>query len=284
MTQSFSFADVEDSFADHETYRDIYALQTSRDEWRTLLDAVLDGRWRCELSINGEESTDTGRALDTLRSSNEWARLVVSLPGFHLNCLFSEESEIEFYLDPSEITVATFGDLLDFMSLMSEATDRNIIVADEGGPEYGIFGCEASSREFRQLVRPKNPTPLSRSIGARVCHLLEPFYRLALRHPNATADAPPDPRNAADGDASARLYRTDVYQPNQMDWHTGLREHEYRSLSNLHTAFELFFGDRTAEEICAIGGFKGSALRRQFWESFGRAWQVFACDYTLGQS
>ncbi len=108
-----------------------------------MLEAVLMGPWPAELRMNAVPCSDVERAIRSFGNDDAHASLAVDLEGARLACHFFCASEIEFDLDPSEIGEANFGALCAFMSLVSSATGRDVVVTEEklpGDPDLRVLG------------------------------------------------------------------------------------------------------------------------------------------------
>ena len=108
---------------------------------------------------------------------------------------------------------------------------------------------------------------LGDTLAEQVLRILESFVQNSR---DIYADVPRDP---AATDAAARW--ADLDHPNSYAWHTQLTADEFHTLRELSVVFGIFFGPRTPEELCRIGGFELTALRRQFWETLERAQRLF---------
>lgn len=60
-----------------------------------------------------------------------------------------------------------------------------------------------------------------------------------------------------------------------MRWHTELTGREFTAIDRADTVIDVFFGDRSPEDLCRIGGFQIKGLREQFWESIAEVARAF---------
>lgn len=284
MGNLLTYQDVEARFEPDGGWRDIYAFQTTDVEWSALLAVLLAGRWHTELRVNDEPSTDIKEAVRTLDSVSDHAGLTVSLPGATLNCQFFTTSQIEFDLDPSEIGPSNFGALCEFISLMSNATARNVFITEESSSESGIFARVAATQELLLLTRPERSTSLAESLRERLREVLRPFELLEPQSLGYPRESLPDPADAVGACEAASHFVASVFQPDSLECHTALTTAEYCALDRLDTAFGIFLGSCSVEELCRTGGFKVSQLRYQFWNSVVNARSVFACMPTERRS
>lgn len=275
-----TFHDIREPFTPDGTWRDIYALNTTSDHWVSFLNMALSGRWPADLSVNGEPSRQPEEAVKVFHQAGAFSSLRITVGGAGLNCHFFTDSEIELDLDPKEVGDHNFDELCRFIEAMAQATGRNIVVTEESSMYAGIFAYRFDSRKFDRLRRPNERTEFGRKLREDV--------RVALAHlaglqPNKGKPSPwprPDRHGDApipqDADAreSARRWRA-LYAPNDLRWHTDLTESEFIALDHFDAALDIYFGPRTPEELCRIGGFKIRDLQNQFWDSLARITREF---------
>lgn len=253
---------------------DIYALATTAAEWRAFVAAALASPWPTKLRIGDAPTRDVDAAVhamedDAMQRDGLRPFLRLGPPGAALHCYFFGCDEIELDVDRREIVPENFDDLLRFLRLLGDTVDRNVVVADEGSPTYGIFAYRPELRGFQMLRRPSQPGVLAREIGNSLADVLAPFRQFA--HAESEHSVPADP---AAMEAAAR-WRA-LYTPDRLAWHTELTACEFSALRSLDVAINIFFGPRSFADLCALGGFTPSALRWQFRESIRHADEVFA--------
>lgn len=121
--------------------RDIYILETSLADWQ----AVLDGIRASQPAFKFEDAYSDGTfpvLAERLFAPDREVSPLLSLfiEGMQVNCHFFDADEIEFDLDPSEVTGQTGLDgLLAFMRLLSNATGKAAILTDENDRTNPIF-------------------------------------------------------------------------------------------------------------------------------------------------
>ena len=157
--------------------------------------------------------------------------------------------------------------MFEFVCLLGEVTDRNVYVTHENSPEHCIFALRRDENVIEAPQRAENRTDFGASLGADIRSILEPF---AQPTHDVCAEVP-----VGDGIDRVVARWADVHQPNAYNWHTLLTADEFRLLRDLDLAIDMFFGPKTPEEWCEIGGFKMGALKRQFWDTVERGRRLF---------
>ncbi|MDO9076013.1 MAG: hypothetical protein Q7U72_01030 [Brevundimonas sp.] len=113
--------------------RDIYVLETSEDDWQRVLDAL---RQWTPVPVFKRNETITpfhGQAADALSDPNG-GLLSINVAGMVFNCHFFGADEIEFDLDPREVTEPEQAEAIGrFMGMLGNATGKPVILTYESG-------------------------------------------------------------------------------------------------------------------------------------------------------
>lgn len=269
MVDGVRYADVRDALTADGSWRDLYVFETDANEWLQLVRAVMESGWSWTLTRDGEPTSSAAEAIAFSFSGSGTTLLSVRVGALRVNSHFFGPEEIEFDLDPSELTEASFESLCGFMGFIGELLGKNVFLTEENHPQCGIMAFEVERSDFLVLKRPPDPTALSSSLRDRLRHILRPFVNGVRAHKN---DVP----SSDVAQAAVHEWREQLYRPGQMKWHTELTQQEFSSLRDLDNAFAIFFGATTAVALCKRGGFTMHSLRRQFWESVERARGTFA--------
>lgn len=111
--------------------RDIYVFDTSLDDWNELFRFLIRQRYTFEFSgaWSGDDfPSDLARLF---RSGPDCPATLMSIQfsGLRLNCHFFEVHEIEFDIDPREVTDATgLADLIAFMGGLADAPGKSVVL------------------------------------------------------------------------------------------------------------------------------------------------------------
>lgn len=140
---------VAEDFEPDGSLRDIYVLETSLDAWQSVID-TLRQRWSSlTFTLNGEPATLPQRVEAIFDARREQAALLsLMVGGAQLVCHFFVEDEIEFDIDPREITgPAQLEALIEFMALLGRITAKTVVLTHENSPEAVILRYSAESDE-----------------------------------------------------------------------------------------------------------------------------------------
>jgi len=129
-------------FAWDGSWRDVYVLNTSIADWQALLELVKSSAYQCEFTIDGHPEPLPEDVRDIL--SCWWADhaplLIFEIGGIPLYCHFFSEDEIEFDLDPRDMTQEEkAGALFEFMKSLSLALGLRVRMTPENMREEPIF-------------------------------------------------------------------------------------------------------------------------------------------------
>jgi hypothetical protein len=121
--------------------RDIYVVGTNVDDWQRVLDALDRIEPRPSLLVNGQPARLPTHAasLFEIRSTAS-PLLTADVGGVHINCHFFGDNEIEFDLDPREVTgPAQIDAVSGFMKLLAQTTGKMAILTYENAKEEIIL-------------------------------------------------------------------------------------------------------------------------------------------------
>ena len=99
-------------------------------------------------TVDGEPSPLPERVEEIFQPSRERSPLLsLVVGGVTLNCHFFAEEEIQFDLDPAEVTgLAQAQALANFMSMLGEATDKIVVLTMENSPAAVILRYSPDAR------------------------------------------------------------------------------------------------------------------------------------------
>lgn len=138
---TLSLKDVPDASVVDGSWRDLYVLGTCAADWNSML------AWVATAHSDGVRFTvdDQVRSLPAtiqeILPLREVASplLCVDLSGLDLRCHFFGDGDIEFDLDPRELSEARFQLLLEFMLSLGRRLSREVRLAPENSPEITIL-------------------------------------------------------------------------------------------------------------------------------------------------
>lgn len=140
---------VAGDFEPDGSLRDIYVPGTSLDDWQRVLDALQE-RWPLlDYTLDGEAAPLPGRAEDIFDARRErTVKLSFVVADARVFCHFFVEEEIEFDIDPREVTQPEQVDALtDFMATLGRVTAKPVLLTMESSPEAVIFRYSPESDE-----------------------------------------------------------------------------------------------------------------------------------------
>jgi len=124
---------VKSEFAWEGSWRDICVRDTGLREWGAATKAVRAAGIREQFMVDGVTARmpdDVARVFE--KRSETGALWTLFVTGVQLNCHFFDPSEIEFDLDPREVTgQAQLDGIIGFMLLLSEATISPTLLTPE---------------------------------------------------------------------------------------------------------------------------------------------------------
>ena len=139
---------IKSEFAWEGSWRDIYVLGASYDDWQRALDAIRATKLLSTFRVedDGANAPTNVHDIFALRSTTT-PLLSVLVCGVQLNCHFFCESEIEFDLDPREIrSQVEFDAVLQFMNTLCVATGKTTVMTPENVPEAPFIRVDPSGR------------------------------------------------------------------------------------------------------------------------------------------
>lgn len=124
------------------SWRDIYVHSTTLSDWKRMLNALRDAPVTVVYRREGRRTDlPSSAAREAFSEPNYSSRLLsVNFSGVTFNCHFFCESEIEFDLDPRDVTgPVQFGAVIDFMRLLATVCEMPAVLTPENIPERVIF-------------------------------------------------------------------------------------------------------------------------------------------------
>jgi len=123
------------------SWRDIYVFGTSSADWTRLLRGLSQSSYALLYTRGGaqmEVPLEAGAAFPLAGGCDRLLRINVA--GVQVNTHFFEESEIEFDIDPREVTgQRRFDELIGFMCWLAELLGKDVVLTPENCPTGAIF-------------------------------------------------------------------------------------------------------------------------------------------------
>ena len=131
------------------TLRDIYVLATTLSDWQLVLDMPRRFESPPTYSLDGVITALPDRAEDVFASRASVTPLLsFSVGQIVLNCHFFGKDEIEFDLDPSDVSDADrFETLVGFLRRLGELTDKTVLLTPENHQQSPILRYLPDTRE-----------------------------------------------------------------------------------------------------------------------------------------
>ncbi|WP_145998499.1 hypothetical protein [Caulobacter flavus] len=125
--------DVAAEFEWDGSWRDIYVLDATLDDWRRTLDALRDLEPPPSFYEAGEPALLPLRPQAIFDRREETSFLLtLTVEGVRFNCHFFDDAEIEFDIDPREVQGQRELDVLrHFMELLARSTGKKAILTHE---------------------------------------------------------------------------------------------------------------------------------------------------------
>jgi hypothetical protein len=124
---------VKAEFVWEGSWRDICVQEVSQTEWQAAVDALRASGFDQNYTVDGIRSEMPQDLSEVLKRTDETSLLLwVLVAGVQLNCHFFDESEIEFDLDPREVTgQPQLAGVIKVMQILAAATGRFAIMTPE---------------------------------------------------------------------------------------------------------------------------------------------------------
>jgi hypothetical protein len=129
--------------------RDLYVHNVTIEQWRAIYD-LLRAKYCVDYSVDNE-SQPLPAGVDeafAIRASASPA-LYFRVGGIRVGCHFFWDSEIEFDIDPSEVTSqSALDDLLGFMRLVGDTIGRTVTLTRENDEQHPFITYDPLRNDF----------------------------------------------------------------------------------------------------------------------------------------
>lgn len=136
-----TLAEHREAFEVDGSLRDLYVLHTTIADWQMLLDHLKAAPYRISYTLDGNVAELPAQVGDIFAARHLSAPLLsILLEGMQLNCHFFTAEQIEFDLDPRQVTTeARYEALLRFIVDLGHVLGRRLILTEENAPEAVWF-------------------------------------------------------------------------------------------------------------------------------------------------
>ena len=143
---------VRSTFEWDGSWRDLYVLDASLDDWQRLLDYLRASNHGLTFKRETEEPLPD-RASDAFVGADDVRPLLqVDIGGVVLNCHFFTEDEIELDLDPREVeTDASAASVFGFMRGIGRAVGKPVLLTPESMSGLPLITYDPATDELRKL-------------------------------------------------------------------------------------------------------------------------------------
>jgi len=131
-----------DAFFVDGSLRDIIVSDTTIDDWQKVYDELRSGKYDLayECGTSHVPPTDVCELLAGRGLQDERPRLSVKCGANTLNCFFYGEDEIEFDLDPRDVTSEDeFLKIIDFMRMIGQRLRKDVSLTEENVHEAELI-------------------------------------------------------------------------------------------------------------------------------------------------
>jgi hypothetical protein len=140
-------------FAWDGTWRDLYILNTEVHDWQRLLDHLHKNTDQLTFTIDGTPLA-LPSTMDAIFAVYEYASplLCITLDHVQVNCHFFCAEQIEFDIDPRDITDAdTFALVLNFMADVGKTLSKEVRLTPENMQEYVLLRYNPTTRQIEAV-------------------------------------------------------------------------------------------------------------------------------------
>ncbi len=143
---------VSKSFVDDGSLRDIYVQNTSINDWDALLSGLKNYQPQLKIEWDNQFGQWPDNASVIFDESNEFVTTMkIDASGILINCHFFSKEEIEFDIDPKDVTEQSDLDALcEFMRMVGKVVEKPAILTPENFQDKPIilFNPETNELNF----------------------------------------------------------------------------------------------------------------------------------------
>ena len=143
--------DYKKAFEFNGTWRDIYITETELKDWKTLLEFLAEGSYPVKFLVNGAEQPLHTNVWQIFQDQKKdlMPLLSIDISGVAITSHFFDQNEIEFDLDPREVTDSSKAEaILDFMKQIGDELDKPVHLTEEDAAEDAWFSYDPATGEM----------------------------------------------------------------------------------------------------------------------------------------
>ncbi|OZC01612.1 hypothetical protein [Rubricoccus marinus] len=134
------------------SWRDIYVLDSSLDDWQRLLDFLRTSRYNLTFKRASVEPIPVHAAEAFGGPDDVRPLLQIDVDGIVVNSHFFAKEEIEFDLDPREVEVSADAEaVFEFMAGIGRALSKPVILTPENMSELALIAYDPATDELQKL-------------------------------------------------------------------------------------------------------------------------------------
>jgi len=139
------WAALASDFSPDGSLRDIHILDSTREDWQAILDAVRHAGFSLRFLVDSDPAQLPDRVADIFAMQEHNAlSLQIGSSGVWVHCHSFADYEIEFNIDPREVSGQDGLDaVVGFMKMLAETVNRAVVLTHENTPAAVILRCPA---------------------------------------------------------------------------------------------------------------------------------------------
>lgn len=142
--------EVSEDWRSEGELRDLYVFETTEEEWQRVVDAVRT-RWPSAFLADGQPAEMPAGVPQIFEMALSQALLwrIALREGLSANCHFFVREEIEFDVDPREVSSQRGLDAVcEFVRIVGQAASKAVVLTMESSPELVIASYEPSTDQI----------------------------------------------------------------------------------------------------------------------------------------
>lgn len=130
--------------------RDIYIQDATIEDWKLVVAVIMEARFSARL-MRGGDLVAVPSTFESLFDHDDRHLMRFTVGGASITCHFFTPAEIEFSLDPKEVSEPVLESLLAFMIEIGAVTKKPVILTAENGAESPIFTYDPREGRLRWM-------------------------------------------------------------------------------------------------------------------------------------
>ncbi|HEV7347666.1 hypothetical protein [Telluribacter sp.] len=181
MTRNWN--DIKWIFEPDGSLRDIYVQDVTLSDWEKLIDFLILN-YDIKFGEDEKKQIDKEYVIEYLRDETgemESKSLKIDFNGVNIHCYFFLPNQIEFDIDPKEITaIKDFETIEKFMTSISQTLRNQVTLTGENSPEFPLFKIDFD-KNVNKVLTEKEAEELSNRQSSILTELNVMKTRLMMR-------------------------------------------------------------------------------------------------------